>query len=256
LLSGLVAGLLSGLVVGLFIGLTSRVDATIQPAEVVVWSWRKLIETKSIKGRLRVGISSGLILGLLIGLLVTATSPTHYLPLILFAVVAVAMIVVVMVAVVGVTASMTSGISTKLQRVQRFTTPNQGMRRSLQNSIRIAIVGFIIGGTISVLAFSFLLILIKAEIAGGLVIFICLFLFFWSLGGTISGLIVALPNGGIAIIQHAVLRLLLWHKKYIPWNYSRFLDYAVERVFLRKVGGGFIFIHRLLLDYFASINTS
>jgi hypothetical protein len=34
---------------------------------------------------------------------------------------------------------------------------------------------------------------------------------------------------------------------------ARFLDYAAERVFLRKVGGGYIFVHRLLLDYFAGM---
>jgi hypothetical protein len=30
-----------------------------------------------------------------------------------------------------------------------------------------------------------------------------------------------------------------------------FLDYAVERIFLYKVGGGYRFIHQLLQDYFA-----
>jgi hypothetical protein len=30
-------------------------------------------------------------------------------------------------------------------------------------------------------------------------------------------------------------------------------DYAVERILLRKVGGGYLFIHRLILDYFASL---
>ncbi len=39
----------------------------------------------------------------------------------------------------------------------------------------------------------------------------------------------------------------------MPWNYARFLDYAAERILLRKVGGGYIFIHRLLMEYFASL---
>ena len=30
------------------------------------------------------------------------------------------------------------------------------------------------------------------------------------------------------------------------------LDYAAERIFLRKVGGGSIFIHRLFQEYFAA----
>ena len=38
----------------------------------------------------------------------------------------------------------------------------------------------------------------------------------------------------------------------IPGNYVRFLDYAAERILLRKVGGGYTFIHRMLLDYFAA----
>jgi hypothetical protein len=32
-----------------------------------------------------------------------------------------------------------------------------------------------------------------------------------------------------------------------------FLDSAVERLFLRKVGGSYIFIHRMLMEYFASM---
>ena len=31
----------------------------------------------------------------------------------------------------------------------------------------------------------------------------------------------------------------------------RFLDQASERVFLRKVGGGYIFVPRLLLEWYA-----
>ena len=38
----------------------------------------------------------------------------------------------------------------------------------------------------------------------------------------------------------------------MPWNYPRFLDYAAERILLRKVGGGYIFTHRLLLEYFVT----
>jgi hypothetical protein len=38
-------------------------------------------------------------------------------------------------------------------------------------------------------------------------------------------------------------------------NYPPFLDYAAERILLRKAGGGYIFVHRLLLEYFASLET-
>jgi hypothetical protein len=33
----------------------------------------------------------------------------------------------------------------------------------------------------------------------------------------------------------------------------RFLDHAAERILLRKVGGGYIFVHRMLLEYFANL---
>src|SRR5205814_3768602 len=68
-------------------------------------------------------------------------------------------------------------------------------------------------------------------------------------GGLLSGFL----NGGVAWIKHNILRLLLWCRGCIPWSYPRFLDYAAEHILLRKVGGGYIFIHRLLLDYFASL---
>jgi hypothetical protein len=58
--------------------------------------------------------------------------------------------------------------------------------------------------------------------------------------------------GGFTVMQHAVLRLILFHGACVPLNYVRFLDYASERIFLRKVGGGYIFVHRLLQDHFAS----
>ena len=35
----------------------------------------------------------------------------------------------------------------------------------------------------------------------------------------------------------------------LPWTLVRFLDHAAERVFLRKVGGGYIVVHRLLQDH-------
>jgi len=62
-----------------------------------------------------------------------------------------------------------------------------------------------------------------------------------------------LKTGGFAYLQHYVLCTLLWRNDYAPWNYIRFLDYAAERVFLRKVGGGYIFTHRLLMEYFATL---
>src|SRR6266508_5273577 len=71
---------------------------------------------------------------------------------------------------------------------------------------------------------------------------------------SVGALLGALLAGGLTCIQHFVLRLLLWRSGAMPWNYARFLDYAAERLFLRKVGGGYIFVHRLLMEYFAGLD--
>ena len=70
--------------------------------------------------------------------------------------------------------------------------------------------------------------------------------------GLFVGLVVGLGAGGLACFKHLYLRLLLVRSGSIPWNYVRFLDYAAERILLRKVGGGYIFIHRMLMEHFAA----
>ncbi len=73
--------------------------------------------------------------------------------------------------------------------------------------------------------------------------------------GISGGLFFGLLNGGIACIKHVLLRVFLWRARVLPWNCVRFLDYAFERILLHKVGGGYIFVHRRLLEYFASLAT-
>jgi len=73
--------------------------------------------------------------------------------------------------------------------------------------------------------------------------------------GLACGLLLGLLNGWLACLRHVVLRWLLWRRESIPWNYPRFLDNAYEQILLRKVGGSYIFLHRLLLDYFADLET-
>jgi hypothetical protein len=55
------------------------------------------------------------------------------------------------------------------------------------------------------------------------------------------------------VIKHYALRLILWWKGYTPFKFIKFLDLCARLIFLKKVGGGYIFIHRMLLDYFAEL---
>ncbi|MEH2061247.1 MAG: NACHT domain-containing protein [Nostoc sp.] len=64
------------------------------------------------------------------------------------------------------------------------------------------------------------------------------------------GVIGSLRGGLLDCIRHIQLRLFLTIRNHAPWNYARFLDYATERLFLQKVGGSYIFVHRMLLEHF------
>jgi eukaryotic-like serine/threonine-protein kinase len=69
----------------------------------------------------------------------------------------------------------------------------------------------------------------------------------------IGGVGSILANHSHTALSRLVMRFILWHSGASPWNYARFLNYCAERIFLRKVGGGYIFVHQLLLEYFATL---
>jgi hypothetical protein len=58
-------------------------------------------------------------------------------------------------------------------------------------------------------------------------------------------------SGGPTILRHYVIRCLLARHQTFPFRASTFLDDATTRILLRRVGGGYSFIHRRLQDYFA-----
>jgi len=62
-----------------------------------------------------------------------------------------------------------------------------------------------------------------------------------------------LVYGGFAVIQHLALRCVLWRSGALPLHLVAFLDYCAERIFLCKVGGGNVFVHRLLMEHFAAL---
>jgi eukaryotic-like serine/threonine-protein kinase len=58
--------------------------------------------------------------------------------------------------------------------------------------------------------------------------------------------------GGIDLVLHAAVRVVLALTGTMPLRLHRFLDYAVHLGFLRRAGGGYIFFHGLLLEHFAA----
>lgn len=73
------------------------------------------------------------------------------------------------------------------------------------------------------------------------------------MAGSAWGLAAAVWYGGQDFIQHLTLRLQLRRCGWLPKNFVRFLDHAARLIFLQKVGSGYIFMHRQLLEYFAGL---
>lgn len=116
----------------------------------------------------------------------------------------------------------------------------QGIRKSGFDAARISLaVGLLTGITIGII-----LILLKQNVQVSLSNAIT-----FALSISLFGMF----YGGITVIQHLALRYVLTRTDVMPWNYAGFLNYAAHCIFLRKVGGGYIFIHRLLLDHFAAM---
>jgi hypothetical protein len=42
----------------------------------------------------------------------------------------------------------------------------------------------------------------------------------------------------------------------LPRELVPFLDAMADRILLHRVGGGYIFIHRMLMEYFAELETN
>lgn len=122
------------------------------------------------------------------------------------------------------------------------TLPNQGIRLSARNAtllgLTVGLVGGISEGTINVLIGR---ILHVASAGLGTL----------AIAGLFWGMAAALWYGGLDLIKHYCLRVILWLTGCLPWNCARFLDYAADRILLQRAGGSYLFTNRLLLSYFA-----
>jgi hypothetical protein len=132
-------------------------------------------------------------------------------------------------AAIGLLGGLSLGLSSG--EVPTKTVPNEGIHRSARRALYVGLgLGLSMG----------LCLGLSAGLSAGLV------------SGLLVGANTGLLFGGRACLQHLGLRLFLVRNGSAPWRYAGFLDYAAERLFLRKVGGGYVFIHRLLQDHFAA----
>jgi hypothetical protein len=221
----------------------------IEPVEVVHWSWRtvwaKLLQpapriipfrrTSYLLVSMILGFQIGSVRGIEVGLTSTILLwlTTCWLTIKLHGVIG-------------------GGFDSKKLDTNRRIRPNQGIRRSLLHSIFIFSL-HVLGGTILFGSIGSLVGILCARPIDGLLTGVLWGCFLESGIGTTNGIA---RGGGLAFLQHVILRFFLWRAKTIPWNYIHFLDYASERILLRKVGTSYIFVHHLLLKHFASLEAS
>lgn len=146
----------------------------------------------------------------------------------------------------GLPAALLGGLSA--QQLVESKTPGQRLRLSMNLAIIIFFsVGFLVSLIIGIV-FGF-----SGWHLDGLIFGLILGLSVGIFAGLAAGWFGGLNNGGLATIRHYFLRLILYRNNLLPWRLIPFLEHCVDLIFLRRVGGGYIFVHRLLMEHFAEM---
>lgn len=130
------------------------------------------------------------------------------------------------------------------------TIPNQGIRLSIRNAafkgITVGLIAAVLGGAalgyLDYQRFNGFYEAMFSGFAQGVVV------------GLVVGLLVGFRSGWFDVIKHYSLRFVLSYKGYTPRNVVGVLNYASKLILMQRVGGGYIFIHRLLLEHFAAMD--
>jgi NACHT domain-containing protein len=241
---------------GLVVGLASY-QSGITPTDRLRWSWREL--GRNLPGLLRAGFLGGAALGLVAGLIVGLTLGSNLLGL--------AVLILSGVISWGVLGALVTGAGfapiTALQPQLRPspTGPGQGMKASRRNAMVGGLVGAALGGLSGGLVGA---VVTLAETSTGLIAsgpsgLILAVINGLNLGlhlAILFGLIAWFRRGGGAYLRHLALRTLLARDRVIPGELVGFLEYGANLVLLRRRGGGYEFVHGLLLQHFASLEAS
>jgi hypothetical protein len=228
---------LAGPMGGAYWALRHASPKPITPVEAMSWAWNRF-GSKLVSG-LFFGLIGGLIFGLILMVVAVFSvlkgdEPIEFLLAPAFG----GLILGLMLGLIGgLIRGFIAGFASRDEAGK--TSPNQGIKLSLRNSLAAFLVTCLTFGLIwtPVIGYPSLRDLWN-----------CLS---WGLS---VGAIVGLNRGGSAVIKHYALRLVFWLSGFTPFNFIKFLDYCARLILLKKVGGGYIFIHRMLLDYFAELN--
>jgi hypothetical protein len=188
--------------------------------EALTWSWRNVLR----------GLISGFIVIIVLAItsgVIVSVSLGPRAGIILGIAGAIAMLSII-----------TVGSGLRGTKIESRTVPNQGIKRTARTAVLVSVIT----GAASGLAIGIAGILLFG-FNKGLLSLLTYFLFGMSVGG--------ITYGGFSCFQHIALRALLYRNGYIPYDYAAFLDYTSSCLITQKVGGGYIFIHRYLLEHLA-----
>lgn len=236
----LAAGPLYGILNGLACGITAAIlprGGQVRVAERVRWSWAKA--RQGISRQIAFGALAGAIVtGLL--LLGTTLSPEASMTR------AIALGQGLSVAALTPLLTMLlTGLSA--DAVETRIWPNQGIHRSLRLGLALwAASGLGITAVVAMVSFAANQTTtspyqLEAALVQG------------PIYGATLGFLAALYYGWHAALQHGVLRAMLALHHVLPLRLVPFLEACVDRAFLYRVGGGYIFIHRLLMEHIAAL---
>jgi hypothetical protein len=227
-------------------------DGLIHRAEVVSWSWN--IFWQSLRGVKNIvyDVFAGLIFGLVLagrdvvqenmgGMVRTGLSTG------IMIVIAARLIYAVLCAV----------SSRNIDNHYR-ARPNEGIKRSLSHGLIGGAIGLVVVIFLSIITnvvdflgsyglaglqqSSLLLASVKVGLSNALLL------------APVGGLLVGLLLGGLAFLQYNILRFILWRVGKMPRDLFHLLEDAAACILLHKAGGGYLFAHRFLLEYFAALH--
>jgi MFS family permease len=217
-----VPGIFVGVLIGLVAGLSNN-QSSIILFDFVSWNWN----------RAKVSLVAGLATGLFCGLVYGVTINPYDWKI-------VALVIGLFLGLIGM-----AGDGLQSKRFDREKYPGQKVIYTLKSFFSSFLVVCFTGSLISALV---------GILIGNLLTGLVLGLMGGAASGLIFGTLLGLKKfGGLALIQHYALRYILARNNLLPWRLVPFLDHCVDLIFLRRVGGGYIFVHRLLMEHFADM---
>ncbi|MGB3572818.1 MAG: hypothetical protein WBA01_12295, partial [Phormidesmis sp.] len=216
----------------------------ISPVEKLRWSWRGIKERfarEALSGLIS-ALTFWLLLGILLGIATEIVDQEIPQGDAFLGAIFIGLMVGIAAAILsGLTLGILSGLGSAA--IEQRTDPNQGIRSSWKNCYQVGFVVVVLYGLLGLIVGLFF----PAQA--------WIFAFYFTLASVVTVLLpTMLRYGGTACVNHYILRRILYKKGRIPWDYAKFLDFTAKRQLMKKVGGGYTFFHRMLLEHLAEIS--